>query len=64
LNQFSASFALTTLGCAVWASRLVAAGMLLGASWQHAGDALRIPLVLAAVAACIGILLAARRKKP
>jgi membrane protein DedA with SNARE-associated domain len=56
--------ALTTPGCAIWASGFVAAGMLLGASWQHAGDALRIPFVLLAVAACIGILLTARRKKP
>lgn len=39
---------LTTLGCAIWASGFTLTGMLLGASWQHAGHALRIPLLLRA----------------
>lgn len=55
--------ALTTLGCAIWASGFVAAGMLLGASWQHAGNALRIPLVLLGAATVIGILVKARIRK-
>jgi membrane protein DedA with SNARE-associated domain len=55
--------ALTTLGCAIWASAFVAAGMLLGASWQHAGDALRIPLALLGAALAVGILLTARYRK-
>jgi membrane protein DedA with SNARE-associated domain len=55
--------ALTTLGCVIWASGFVAAGMLLGASWQHAGDALRIPLVLAGAATAAGLLLRKRRRK-
>jgi membrane protein DedA with SNARE-associated domain len=55
--------ALTTLGCATWASGFVVAGMLLGASWQHAGDALRIPLVLLGAATAAGILLRKRNRK-
>jgi membrane protein DedA with SNARE-associated domain len=55
--------ALTALGCAIWASGFVAAGMLLGASWQHAGNALRIPLVLLGAAAVAGVLVRARKKK-
>jgi membrane protein DedA with SNARE-associated domain len=53
---------LTTLGCAIWASGFVLAGMLLGASWQHASQGLRIPLLLAAAAAGGGILWAARSR--
>jgi SNARE associated Golgi protein len=37
---------LTTLGCAIWTAGFVVGGMLLGAGWQHAGHALRIPLML------------------
>jgi membrane protein DedA with SNARE-associated domain len=55
--------ALTTLGCAIWAAGFVAAGMLLGASWQRAGDVLRIPLVLLAAAAAGGLLLRKRNRK-
>jgi membrane protein DedA with SNARE-associated domain len=54
---------MTTLGCAIWASGFLLAGMLLGASWQHAGDVLRIPLLLAGAAAVAGILLKARNSK-
>jgi membrane protein DedA with SNARE-associated domain len=53
---------LTTLGCAIWAAAFVVAGMLLGASWQHASHALRIPLMVLAAAAVGGILLMARNK--
>jgi membrane protein DedA with SNARE-associated domain len=56
--------ALTTLGCTIWATGFVAAGMLLGASWQHAGNALRIPLVLLAAATVAVILLRTRNRKP
>jgi membrane protein DedA with SNARE-associated domain len=55
--------ALTTLGCAIWATGFVAAGMLLGASWQHAGNALRIPLVLFGAATVVVILLRKRTRK-
>jgi membrane protein DedA with SNARE-associated domain len=55
--------ALTTLGCATWAAGFVAAGMLLGASWQHAGNALRIPLLVLGAASVIGILVKARTRK-
>ena len=52
--------ALTTLGCALWASGFVAAGLLLGAGWQHAGNALRIPLLLLGAATVTGIVLKSR----
>jgi membrane protein DedA with SNARE-associated domain len=55
--------ALTALGCAIWASAFVAAGMLLGAGWQRAGDTLRIPLVLLGAATLAGILLRKRARK-
>lgn len=54
---------LTTLGCAIWAAGFVIAGMLLGASWQHASHALRIPLLLLGVAAAVGIVLLTRKRK-
>jgi membrane protein DedA with SNARE-associated domain len=54
---------LTTLGCAIWAAGFVVAGMLLGAGWQHAGDALRIPLALLGAGAAAGILLRKRSRK-
>jgi membrane protein DedA with SNARE-associated domain len=53
---------LTTLGCAIWASGFVLAGMLLGASWQDAGHALRIPLLLAG-AATVGIVVLRARHR-
>ena len=56
--------ALTTLGCAIWASGFVLAGMLLGAGWQHAGLALRVPLLLSGAAAAGAIVLKARKRKP
>jgi membrane protein DedA with SNARE-associated domain len=55
---------LTTAGCAIWASGFVLAGMLLGASSQEAGYALRIPLLLAGAAAGGALLLRARSRKP
>ncbi len=55
--------ALTALGCAIWAAAFIAAGMLLGASWQHAGNALRIPLVLAGAATIAGLVVRARSRK-
>ncbi len=55
--------ALTTAGCAIWAAGFVVAGMLLGASWQHAGHALRIPLLLLAAAAGVFLVLMTRRRK-
>jgi membrane protein DedA with SNARE-associated domain len=55
--------ALTTLGCAIWAALFVVAGMLVGASWQHASDTLRIPLMLLGAAAGVGIVLKARHRK-
>jgi membrane protein DedA with SNARE-associated domain len=55
---------MTTLGCAIWASGFVLAGMLLGAAWQQASHVLRIPLLLAGAAAGGGILLKARNRKP
>src|SRR5947199_396404 len=55
---------LTTLGCAIWASAFVLAGMLLGAGWQEAGHALRIPVLLTGAAACGALVLRARRRKP
>jgi membrane protein DedA with SNARE-associated domain len=54
---------LTTLGCAIWAAGFVLAGMLLGASWQAAGQALRIPLLLLGAAAGSGIWWKARNRK-
>ncbi len=54
---------LTTLGCAIWAAGFVLAGMLLGASWEHAGHALRIPLRLLGAATAVAILLRARSRK-
>jgi membrane protein DedA with SNARE-associated domain len=56
--------AMTALGCAIWASGFVLAGMLLGASWQGADHALRIPL-LALGAAGLGaaVLLKGRNRK-
>jgi membrane protein DedA with SNARE-associated domain len=53
---------LTTLGCAIWASGFVLAGMLLGAGWQGAGAALRIPLALAGAAAVGAIVLRVRHQ--
>jgi membrane protein DedA with SNARE-associated domain len=55
--------ALTTFGCAIWASGFVLAGMLLGASWQHADVALRIPLLVLGGAAAGVIMLSARNRK-
>ena len=54
---------LTTLGCAIWAAGLVLAGMLLGASWEYAGDVLRIPLLLLGAATAAGILLKTCNRK-
>jgi membrane protein DedA with SNARE-associated domain len=54
---------LTTLGCAIWAAGFVVGGMLLGAGWQHAGHALRIPLMLVAAAVAVGFLLRRRSRK-
>lgn len=55
--------AMTTLGCAIWASGFVLTGMLLGASWQHASHALHIPLLLLGAAVGGRILLKARNRK-
>ena len=55
---------LTTLGSAIWAAGFVLAGMLLGASWEHAGHALRIPLLLLGAATAVGILLKTCNRKP
>ena len=55
---------LTTAGCAIWAAGFVLAGMLLGAGWQDAAHALRIPLLLAGAAAAGGLLLKTRNRKP
>ena len=55
---------LTTLGSAIWAAGFVLAGMLLGASWEHAGHALRIPLLLLGAGTAVGILLKTRNRKP
>jgi membrane protein DedA with SNARE-associated domain len=54
---------LTTAGCAIWVSGFVLAGMLLGASWQDAGHALRIPILLAGAAAGGAVVLRARNRK-
>jgi membrane protein DedA with SNARE-associated domain len=54
---------LTMLGCAIWASGFVLAGALLGASWQEAGHALRIPILLIGAAAGGAVVLKARRRK-
>lgn len=57
--------AMTALGCAIWASGFVLAGMLLGAGWQNADHALRIPLLLLGAAGLgVGILLNGRNRKP
>jgi membrane protein DedA with SNARE-associated domain len=60
--------AMTALGCAIWASGFVLAGMLLGASWQGADHALRVPLLVLGVAGIgVAILLkdaTARAKRP
>jgi hypothetical protein len=55
---------MTTLGCAIWASGFVLAGMLLGTSWQAAGHTLRILLLLLGAAAGCGILWRAHNRKP
>lgn len=55
---------LTTVGCAIWASGFVLAGMLFGAGWQDAAHALRIPLLILGAAAAGGLLLGARNRKP
>jgi membrane protein DedA with SNARE-associated domain len=55
--------ALTIVGCAIWASGFVAAGMLLGASWQRASDVIRIPLVLLGAATAVGLLLRKRTRR-
>jgi membrane protein DedA with SNARE-associated domain len=56
--------AMTALGCAMWASGFVLAGMLLGAGWQGAGHALRIPLLLLGAGPGTLIVLKGRRRKP
>lgn len=53
--------AMTVLGCAIWASAFVLAGMLLGASWQGADHALRVPLLLLGIAA-IGVTILLKRR--
>jgi len=56
---------MTALGCAIWASGFVLAGMLLGASWQGADHALRVPLLLLGVAGIgAAVLLKRRNRKP
>ena len=55
---------LTTAGCAIWAFGFVLAGMLLGTSWQNAGHALRVPLLLLAAAAVVALLLKTPNRKP
>ena len=55
--------AMTTLGCAIWASGFVLAGMLLGAGWQGADHAHRVPLLLLAAGIGVGILLKGRNRK-
>ena len=62
--SYSVKILVTTLGCAIWASAFVLAGMLLGAGWQEAGHALRIPVLLTGAAACGALVLRARRRKP
>jgi membrane protein DedA with SNARE-associated domain len=54
--------ALTALGCAIWASGFVLAGTLLGASWQRAGNDLRIPLLGVAAVAVTAVLLHNRKR--
>lgn len=51
---------LTVAGCAIWASGLIVAGMLLGTGWQHAGLALRIPFLVAGSAAIAFLVLRGR----
>lgn len=59
------SFAtMTALGCAIWAAGFVLAGMLLGAGWQGADHALRIPLLLLGAGVAALILLKGRNRKP
>jgi membrane protein DedA with SNARE-associated domain len=55
--------AMTALGCTIWASGFVLAGMLLGTSWQAAGHALRIPLLLLGAGVVAGIALKRRNRK-
>jgi len=55
---------MTTLGCAIWASVFVLAGTLLGASWQRADHALRLPLLLLGLAViAAGVLLKRRNRR-
>jgi membrane protein DedA with SNARE-associated domain len=56
--------AMTAIGCALWASGFVLAGTLLGAGWQGAGHALRVPLLLLGAGAGVLILLKGRQHKP
>lgn len=53
---------LTTAGCAIWATGFELAGTLLGASWQHAGPALRVPLLICGAAVVVAIALRARKR--
>lgn len=55
--------AMTTLGCAIWAAGFVLTGMLLGAGWQRADHALRIPLLVLGAAVAVGILLRGRSRR-
>lgn len=56
--------AMTALGCAIWASGFVLAGMLLGTGWQGADHALRIALLVLAAGIGGAVLLKGRNRKP